>query len=204
MAVKTLVLGPLATNCYIYTDDKTGKMAVVDPAFQCAQLLSLKPDYIFITHAHADHIMAAASLKALSGAKVVCTKAEAVRMQSSRDSLYDAIGIYSDEFVPVDADVIVCDGDEILVGDTAFKIMQTPGHTDGSVCFITDGIIFSGDTMFCGSCGRTDFPSGNLQQMLESFRRLFALEGDYTVYSGHGEATTLSVERKTNPLVRLI
>lgn len=102
----------------------------------------------------------------------------------------------------VHPDILVSEGDKVTVGDMEFDVMETPGHTVGSICFIGKDIIFSGDTLFQGSCGRTDLPTGDWDDIKKSLKRLAALPGDYQVYSGHGPATTLETERRTNPYMR--
>ena len=101
-----------------------------------------------------------------------------------------------DTFTP---DVYVKEGDEIQLGNTSFKVLETPGHTCGSCCYLTEDAIFSGDTLFFCSAGRTDFPTGNGADLMKSLRRLAQLPGDYTVYPGHEGATTLEYERACNP-----
>ena len=98
-------------------------------------------------------------------------------------------------------DVFVKDGDVITVGSISFSVLETPGHTQGSICFLADKNIFSGDTLFLGSCGRTDLPTGDYQTILASLQKLKNLAGDYVVYPGHGPATTLEYERKINPFM---
>ena len=106
------------------------------------------------------------------------------------------------ESIIVHPDELVNEGDVVKVGDMEFKVMLTPGHTQGSICFISGDTIFSGDTLFQGSCGRTDLPTGNWNDIRLSLKRLAALPGDYKVYSGHGPATTMEYERKNNPYMR--
>ena len=204
--VKTYVIGPMPTNCYVFTDENTGVSAVVDPAYPSENLLSAlkKTDvkYIFITHAHADHIMGLSEVKELTGAKIVCHKNAGAKLTSAQDSLYNHLqGMYTHQFTPINADILVTDGDKIAIGDTQFEVIHTPGHTDGAVCFVNDEIIFSGDTVFNQSYGRTDLPTGSSAQLIQSFERLFLIAGDRAVYPGHGDSTTLSFERKYNPIV---
>ena len=204
--VKTYVIGPMPTNCYIFTDENTGVSAVIDPAYPSKNLLStlknMNVQYIFITHAHADHIMGLNAVKEQTGAKIVCHKNAGTKLLSEEDSLYCHLqSMYMQPFTPIKADILVNDGDKIKVGDTQFEVMHTMGHTDDSVCFVSDSIIFSGDTVFNQSYGRTDLPTGNSTQLIQSFERLFNIAGDRAVYPGHSDSTTLSFERKYNPIV---
>ena len=201
--IKTYCIGPMGTNCYLYVDDKTGEGMLVDPAYADKKLFDdLKSEnvkYIVVTHAHADHIMGVSQIKEITGAKVVCHENETARLLGDDTNLYPYIG-YTEPYIPVSADVVVKDGDKLQIGDSEFSIMHTPGHTNGSICLVGDGVIFSGDTIFNGTHGRIDFPTGSGSQMIESFKRIIALDGDYDIYAGHDSTTTLSKERQSNPL----
>ena len=107
--------------------------------------------------------------------------------------------LYTGGAVTVQPDVLVNEGDTVQVGQMAFQVLLTPGHTEGSLCFICDNALFSGDTLFQGSCGRTDLETGDWGEIMKSLKRLKVLPGDYHVYPGHGPATTLEAERRSNP-----
>lgn len=207
ISVKTFVLGDLSTNTYVITEGETNECAVVDPSAEDERLTAfLKTKnvrYILITHGHFDHIMGVDSVKNLVGGKVVVHRADEPALT---DSHLNLIGLqYSGESINLKADIVVEDGDELPFGNTKFKVMHTPGHTKGGVCYILEKerIIFSGDTLFKLSAGRTDFPGGNPREELMSLSRLAKLSGDYTVYTGHGESTTLQYEKDNNRYVRV-
>lgn len=155
--------------------------------------------YILLTHGHFDHIIGARDTKAKYGAKVVISSEDEPMLSSSKLSLAAFCNAPQND---VEADIVVADGDEITLGDIVIKVMSTPGHTLGSVCYIAGNCIFSGDTLFYCSCGRTDFPSGSPEQMMSSLQKLKALDGDYKVYTGHNNLTTLDFERKNNPYMK--
>ena len=192
MELFTFPLGQLETNCYVLADEKTHRCAIVDPGDDgdaVAQWLSgkgLTPAYIFLTHGHYDHVGGIADLRAEYPdlPVYVHTADTALPPQLSRGlswtHTYD-------------------EGDTISMDGITFRVLHTPGHTPGSVCLVAGTLLLSGDTLFAGSCGRTDFPGGSWQQMLASLKKLAQLEGDYTVLPGHGGATTLQTELDTNP-----
>ena len=195
MKLYSFPLGPLETNCYVVADEATGRCAIVDPGddgaavAQWLEQQQLTPAYLFLTHGHYDHVGGIADLRAEYPdlPVYVHTADTALPPQLSRGlswtNTYD-------------------EGDTISMDSIAFHVLSTPGHTPGSVCLVAGNLLLSGDTLFAGSCGRTDFPGGSWQQMLASLKKLAQLEGDYTVLPGHGGATTLQTERDTNPYMK--
>ena len=203
--IKSFCIGPLATNCYLYTDDETGISAVIDPAYPSQQLIDCAKasnvKYILLTHGHIDHIAGIKAIKEATGAKVIALPLERERLNSADLNLYTAFSMYYNiGFASADIDIEADDGEVFNVGNSAFTVMHTPGHTEGSVCYICKDIIFSGDTLFCSSYGRVDFPGGSMSKMIDSFCRLCEIDGDYKGLPGHNEFTDLEYERQNNPL----
>lgn len=198
--VEKLVLGELATNTYIVTDTESGECAVVDPAIESKELFGAVENrnvkYILLTHGHYDHIGGVNALKDRTGAKVVIHQEEKSFLSDMELSLAPKPES-TEEIFP---DIITENGTEIPFGDGNIKVMHTPGHTIGGVCYIfeNDRVIFSGDTLFKLTAGRTDLPTGNAREELRSLAQIGALDGDYTVYPGHEASTTLDFERKNN------
>lgn len=203
MKVISEKFGSMDNNCSLIIDEKTNQSALVDCNEFSQKMIDMIGDtdlkYILLTHGHFDHIIGARDTKAKYGAKVVISSEDEPMLSSSKLSLAAFCNAPQND---VEADVVVADGDEITLGDTVIKVMSTPGHTLGSVCYIAENCIFSGDTLFYCSCGRTDFPSGSLEQMMSSLQKLKALDGDYKVYTGHNNLTTLDFERKNNPYMK--
>lgn len=196
MKIDVKQVGELMTNCYIVWDEHTKNAAVIDPGddgaylADCLKKLGLSLQYILLTHGHFDHIGGVDELREKCGSKPTVYISE---VDLGLEAVFH-------EAVCLDPKTVVCwkEGDTVVMDSITFRVMATPGHTPGSVCLIAGDVIFSGDTLFQGSCGRTDFPGGSWDQMCASLRRLYELPGDYTVFSGHTGSTTLERERKTN------
>ena len=200
MTIETMSVGFLGTNCYlVYSGDKA---VVIDPGADAerilrrAEELSLKIEYIFLTHAHFDHVLAVSEIAKRTGAPLVSTEGERLRLTDAEVSGHTMLR--NREFIPIHADREVSDGEKITVGDMTFEFMLTPGHTEGSVGIFCEDVMFSGDTLFAGTCGRCDLVGGDIGEMMKSLKKLSSLTGDFRVLSGHGEETTLSRERSTN------
>ncbi len=203
--VKIYNVTALMTNCCYLVDEETGKAAVVDPGDKSEKLnrkIELdggKLEYVILTHGHYDHIGYAKILAEKYGAKIIAGEGNDIFFTNSmiNCSLFHDIKIE-----PFSADIYLKDGDIFTLGNTSIKFVSTPGHTSAGGVYIFDNTIIAGDTLFCESYGRTDLPTGSLQDITASLAKLKKLECDYRVIPGHGELTTLSHERKYNPLMR--
>lgn len=203
MNIECIETGSFYTDTYLIVEGKSA--IVIDPAddFERINLhlskLGAKAKYVLITHAHFDHVGAVARFAA-SGAKVYISKKDYDLLVKS--DFYLNIGYFDKRVELFVADILVCDVDKFSLCNHDFTVIATPGHTPGGVCYIMDNnCIFSGDTLFRLSIGRTDFPFCSHSDLIKSIKRLFALDGDYVVYPGHGASTTLDFERKNNPYV---
>lgn len=184
-------------NCYVLTAD--GKTAVViDPSSplitEFLKKKNLVCEYVLLTHGHFDHILGCAALSAV-GAKICCSERE-------KDFIFSEpnLNICPQLEIPYfEISRTFADGEKVNLCGINFTVLSTAGHTAGDVCYIAENYIFTGDTLFCENVGRTDLPTGNFKALMESVKKLFALDGDYTVLCGHGEDTNLSREREFNP-----
>lgn len=195
MNVKRLTLGDYATNCYILWKDGESRCLLIDPGYEPEEIwknlraLGLTLDAILLTHGHFDHVGAVRPLAEATGCAVyLCEKDLSLPEGLTAGPLYN-----TDSYE---------DGETLTLAGLTFRVMETPGHTPGSVCLLFGKQLFSGDTLFAGSCGRIDFTGGDGRQMELSLARLRALAGDFRVYPGHGPETTLEQERRTNPYLK--
>jgi glyoxylase-like metal-dependent hydrolase (beta-lactamase superfamily II) len=205
MRIVNISSGFVNANSYLLIDESTLDAAIVDPGGDAPALISaicqngVKVVAILLTHGHFDHILALDEIKDFTKAPVYIHEYDNVCLGNTIFSLMSMAG-RSDTFD--DADVKLQDGDEIKIGNSTIKVIHTPGHTTGSVCYMTDAGLISGDTLFYDSIGRTDFPGGDYNTISSSIRSLYKLNGDTVVYPGHGGTTTIERERKFNMFVR--
>lgn len=205
MKIDYVTVGMIATNCYLIEDEATGKRAVIDPGDRSDALTAEIDrrggtlDYILLTHGHYDHILGVGALCERYSPTVCAAEKELALIAEPSYNLSKKHGL---TIPPFTVDRALSDGDTIMLGETKITFINTPGHTMGSGCYIAEDAIFSGDTLFCESVGRTDFPTSSMHDMMRSIRRLRDLEGDYRVFPGHDAFSTLSHERKYNPYMR--
>lgn len=203
MEIKVLPLGHIHSNCYLLSTEQSA--VVIDPGFKSeivTQFLaesSAKERLILLTHAHFDHIGGADALRTETDTKIAIGALDNAALSDTQRNLSD---LFHAKLSAFSADLLLKDNDKLSVGDISFKVIHTPGHTPGGVCYLTDGILFSGDTLFCQSIGRTDFFDGDYGKLEESVKRLYTLDGKTVVLSGHGEQTTIENERSFNPYIR--
>lgn len=197
MRIKTLPLGHLETNCYIVTDETTLECAAIDPGDESNTVMNYLEDNhltlraILLTHGHFDHTGAVNALLEETGAELYLHEKEAADTPKEHY-----------RFFAPDGARYYREGDTVQVGSLTFTVMETPGHTPGSVTLLCGPALFTGDTLFKDSAGRTDLPGGDMETEMASLRRLSALEGDYEVYPGHMDGTTLERERSVNYYMR--
>ena len=194
MIVKTMPVGPIGTNCYLLGDETSKACAMIDPGGDPDDILSMIREAgfalkaILLTHGHYDHTGGVAGLEAaFPGTPVYLHRA-------------DAEGVNPTMFPPLPREVLrfYDEGDTVAVGGLTVEVLHTPGHSNGSVVLKTGDILFTGDTLFRGSCGRTDLPGGSYQEIMTSLARLGRLAGDYRVCPGHEGLSTLDAERRSN------
>ncbi len=212
LKIGRMVLGSFQTNCYfvyregVQSSDGLCPVILVDPAERGANIYSAMRQNgfqvagILLTHGHVDHISGALELSKLSGAQIYAGEQEANLLQDMRLNLSERFGMPC----KLTADVWLRDGEDCTIADMSFRVISTPGHTEGgcSYYFEEDGFLISGDTLFAESVGRTDFPTGSMSVLIHSIKhRLFTLPDKTTVYPGHGGSTTIGWEKENNPFV---
>lgn len=204
--IKTCVLGPVSTNCYLVYNEKTKEAVVIDPGDngdyilnKCSEL-GIKPQAVLLTHGHFDHISAAPQVARAFGIRIYASEVEDAMLA---DTSLNLTAGFTGHPLSFHGDVLVHGGDELEFLGYSWKVIATPGHTSGSLCFYLpqEAVVFAGDTLFQDSYGRTDLPTGSSRELADSvINRLFVLPEDTMVYPGHGEPTTIGYEAKNNPI----
>ena len=203
MRVDTLPVGELQSNCHVVINEELKSAVLVDCGGEPDRILKylknqdVKLSAILLTHGHYDHFEGVSRVQEVTNCKVYTSKQDSPMLTSKELSLAKAL--YYGTFYPAESFVRIQDGDKILESGFEFTVLSTSGHTSGSVCYMCENSLFTGDTLFRRSMGRTDFPTGSYFDMQKSLKRLFDLKGDYNVYCGHNNNTTLQAERKENP-----
>lgn len=204
-----LCVGLLGVNCYITGDEK--EAIVIDPGanhdkiFEFLNEKNIKTKYIVLTHCHFDHILSAGALKKLTGALLVVCDKEKENLQDNDINMTGKFSKKSALAESLTPDILVSEGDTITSGEHSFRVIETPGHTSGGMCLYCEkeNLLFSGDTLFCESIGRSDFPTGDLKTLLNSIReKLFCLPDNTLVYPGHEAKTTILHEKEHNPYLQ--
>jgi len=203
--VRRLIVGPLQANCFIAADPETDQAVVIDPGGEPDAILRALADmggkaaYVINTHGHADHVAASKALREALGAPVLIHETDAELLGEAGRQMAFWIGL---DFEPLEADRLLREGDLIDFGPARLKVLHTPGHTPGSISLLGSDRVFSGDCLFAGGVGRSDFPGGSEADLFHSIEtKLLTLDDDTIVHPGHGPDTTIGRERMGNPFI---
>ena len=205
MNIQKIVVGQLDVNCYIISDDSSSEALIIDPGDEPEKIIEfidatgLQPKYILFTHAHYDHVCAAKELHDRYNAVIVMHEQEKTTYRRTAQ-LCISWGYDPEDFPGPER--IVKDNDTISVGKISFKVIHTPGHTPGSICILAENTLFSGDTLFKGSVGRTDLPGGDFRLLSESLKKLTLLPPQTRVLCGHESETSIAEEMRDNPFLK--
>ncbi|MDP3062402.1 MAG: MBL fold metallo-hydrolase [Chloroflexota bacterium] len=208
LEVHAIVVAPLMENTYLVADQETRDCLVVDPGSEPERILAeiqrlrVRVALIVNTHGHVDHIGAVAALAQATGAPYAIHSADVPLLQNAGSGVI-ATSMFPGFQLPPKPDRTLADGDTLSAGGLSFTVLETPGHTPGSVCLLGHGIVLTGDTLFRGSIGRYDLPGGDGQRLMASIRaKLLPLPDETVVYSGHGPESTIGREKRYNPFLR--
>ena len=206
--VRGIVVGAFQENCWVIGNRRTGEAICVDPGDEAGEILAMARDmgvtikYIANSHAHIDHILGVREVQEQTGAKFLLHAGDLDLARNTANSARNWMQVEVPQ--PPDPDAFLADGDDIDIDGLKLRVLHTPGHTPGSVCFYANGVLFAGDTLFAGSIGRTDLPGGDYDQEMASIvERLLMLPDDTIVLPGHMDQTTIGHERQRNPYVRM-
>jgi len=205
MDYETIIVGPLETNCYLVSCPETMECAIIDPGaepeaiFRLIAEKSLKPKVILNTHGHIDHIGANKDIKEKFDIPLYIHSEDSSMLKSV---LQSEMGIFLGAKESPPADHFFEDGEEIDIGKSSLKVIHTPGHSPGSVSFLGDGFLLSGDTLFYGGVGRTDLPGGSWQELVDSIKnKILTMPEEMIVLPGHGPHTSVGQEKRSNPFI---
>ncbi len=202
MKILNLYDGGWAANCYILIDEPSGECAIIDPSVDISRIetkikeLNLSVKYILLTHGHFDHMLTLEEVRNLTKAPVCIHKSDAPALTNPDISYFRHFA--GTDTVFENAEILLSDNDDITLGKSHIKVMHTPGHTFGSVTYIIDDIMITGDTLFAGDIGRYDLYGGDYLELRKSLAKIASLEGDYRIFPGHGNSSRLSKEKKEN------
>ena len=206
MKVVVIPAGIYAANCYLVYSENTKKAIVIDPGGDVDDImakieeLNLDIEYIILTHGHGDHIGGVLELKSFIDVPIAIHKEDEYMLKNGNQNLSSQMVMGT---IELNADILLEDGDEISFGDLTAKIIHTPGHTPGGISIKIGNSIFTGDTLFAGSIGRTDFPGGSYKEIISSIKNRIIIYPDETIiYPGHGPATNVKIEKANNPFLR--
>jgi hydroxyacylglutathione hydrolase len=206
MKYDNVIVGPLETNCYLIYCEETLECAIMDPGAQPEKIiqsiaaLNLKPVILINTHGHVDHVGANKDIKERYDVPLFMHEADAPMLNSI---LQSGLGLFLGAKHSPPPDRFLDDGDEVKIGSDTLKTLHTPGHSPGSLSFIHEGLLFSGDTLFCGGVGRTDLPGGSWEELIVSIQnKILSLPDETWVLPGHGPHSTVGQERSENPFIQ--
>jgi len=209
MPIQTFTVGTFQANCYVITCPKTKEGIIIDPGFdneiEAEEIFrftaknGLRLRYIVNTHGHPDHTCGNEFVKGKFNTPIMIHKNDAHLLGASAQAIAEALGFKTHS---PEADILLEDGNSVKFGQVSLKVMHTPGHSRGSTSLVGENEVFTGDTLFAGSIGRTDFPESSSLQMQQSLQKLKALPDRLAVYPGHGPATTIGEEKRSNPFMQ--
>ena len=207
MLINTYVAGPVQANNYLIIDETSKEAILIDCSDYVEEIIdyvkknNLKVKYILLTHGHFDHVLGINRMNEVLGAKVYVHEGDKEQVVNTR-AVMTMFGLPTEGVENPKITTTLSDAGELTLGNQVIKVIETPGHTPGGVCYLIGDCLFSGDTLFHGTIGRTDLPGGNFQQIKHSVKDvLFALDENIKVYPGHGEPTSIGYEKKFNDIV---